>query len=576
MVFPGLVFFQDDGKGKGKGKKGDGKGFDKGFDGKGFAPQYAPPAPQNTWATPPAKAAQRGTMALKLLLPANEASCVLGKGGATIREIGQNTFTKLSLSGMSEFFPGTNLQELRIRGSSTETVLAAIMLVFTQISQSLGVISGGDTDVPAGEARVKVIIPAAAAKIVIGRAGTNIKELRAQSGMFVHIEEIMIPPGPPTDLSEQVICLSGKLDGLQAAMPLIAGHVGEVANEPWFATWCMSSNAGTFIPGLQLFQNVKGHGKGKGKADAHGMGGGAYDNGGKGSYDTGKGLYGPAAVPSFAGGKGHAPYASPPMNKARGLNVSLKLLFTADEANCIYGADGRAFTELQATTYTTMRMSDAVYPGSDLYELVISGANEEGVLAAVLQVLDRIMEYVGSVTAGEGGVESGGAALKLVIPAKAAAAVIGVGGQTVKQLRQQSGVRLSVDTNPVPCTAEMAEQAVLIMGTFSAVNLALSTVMQQVAEVSAERWFEIWATSSIAGTHIPGFQLFAKGKGKGAEGKSKDGKSKGFGKDSGFGKGDGYFRPGKGYDKGYGPGAGGWGPGKGYDNGFGAGFGYGY
>jgi len=481
------------------------------------------------------------------LLPANEASCVVGKGGATIREIGQNTFTKLSLSGISEFFPGTNLQELRIRGSSNETVLAAVMLVFAQISQSLGVITGGDMEVPVGEARVKVVIPAAAAKVVIGRAGANIKELRNQSGMFVHVEETIVPPGPPTELSEQVVCLSGRLDGLQTALPLLASYVGEASSEPWFATWCMSSNAGTFIPGLQLFKNLKG-GKGKGKSEAMGMGGfgGKSDSMGMGGgFDNGgKGLYGPAAVPNFAGGKGYAP---PPMNKARGSSISLKLLFTIAEANSIYGVDGGKFCELQASTFTSMRMSDAVYPGGDLYELCITGANEEGVLAAVLQVLDRVMEVVGSVTAGEAAVENGGAALKLVIPAKAAAAVIGVGGQTVKQLRQQSGVRLSVDTNPVPCIAEMAEQAVLVMGSFAAVNHALSAILQQVAEVSGEPWFESWAMSSNAGVEIPGFQLFAKGKGKG------DGKNKGFGKD-GMPKGDSFFGPGKGFAKGYGTG----------------------
>jgi ribosomal protein S3 len=559
-VIPGLVFFQDDGKGTGKGKKGDGKGYDKGYDSKGYASQWAPQAmPQSTWASPPKLMAQRGTMALKLLLPANEASCVLGKGGATIREIGQNTFTKLSLSGMSEFFPGTNLQELRIRGSSNDTVLAALMLVFAQISQSLGVISGGDFEVPVGEARVKVVIPAAAAKIVIGRAGANIKELRNQSGMFVHIEEVVIPPGPPTDLSEQVVCLTGNLDGLQIALPLIAGYVGEVSSEPWFATWCMSSNAGTVFPGLQLFKNVKGHGKGKGKDDAKGWGGG-FDKGGydKGGYDKGgKGLYGPAAVPNFAGGKdfGKGYKAPPTANTARGSSISVKLLFTTSEANSIFGNDGSAFVELQASTFTTMRMSEGVYPGSDLYELCKTGANEEGVLAAILQVLDKVMEIVGSVTAGETNVESGGAALKLVIPAKAAAAVIGVGGAAVKELRQQSGVRLSVDPNPVPCIPEMAEQAVLVMGSFAAVNMALSAVVQQVAEVSAEPWFESWGLASNAGTEIPGFQLFAKGKGKGA-----DGKHKGFGKDAwgkdawgkdAWGKGDSSFGPAKGYGKGY-------------------------
>jgi len=44
------------------------------------------------------------------LVPTNEASCILGKGGATVREPRMASSTKISLSGRNEYYPGTDLQ----------------------------------------------------------------------------------------------------------------------------------------------------------------------------------------------------------------------------------------------------------------------------------------------------------------------------------------------------------------------------------------------------------------------------------------------------------------------------------
>merc|ERR1711865_766730 len=184
------------------------------------------------------------------------------------------------------------------------------------------------------------------------------------------------------------------------------------------------------------------------------------------------------------------------------------------------GVDGSVIGELMANTSTNMSISEGWYPGSEscggLKELCIVAANAEILLAALLQALDRIMTVMGRVCCGESPAADGGATLKLVIPAKAAAAVIGIGGAQVKQLRQQCAVRLSVDTNYIPCAGEAAEQALLLSGGFAGVNEALQTILALVSEVSSEHWFEHWASSTNAGTHIPGLKLFSSdGKGKG-------------------------------------------------------------
>merc|ERR1719277_2067815 len=200
---------------------------------------------------------------------------------------------------------------------------------------------------------------------------------------------------------------------------------------------------------------------------------------------------------SFAGGKGKS------YPKVPGATLAVKMLLSHPEAMSVYGADGSTLAELEARTATSMRLGELPYPGSELLELCIRGASIDEVLAAFVQVLDQIMATVGAVTCGEGVVDGGGASLKLVVPAKAAAAIIGVGGQTVKQLRQQCGVRLTVDTNAIACTPEMAEQAVLVSGSFAGINTALQTILTQVSEVSGEHWFEAWSSTSNAGLEIP-------------------------------------------------------------------------
>merc|ERR1712157_638293 len=112
--------------------------------------------------------------------------------------------------------------------------------------------------------------------------------------------------------------------------------------------------------------------------------------------------------------------------------------------------------------------------------------------------------------------------MKLVMPSKGAAAIIGVGGATVKQIRQQCNVRVNVDMNTVPCSGVVFEQAVLLSGASVQIQQALPLVLEQLSQLAAEKGLNGWAAHSNAGVEIPGFTLFSpKGDGKkGGGGKS--------------------------------------------------------
>merc|ERR1719189_392728 len=97
---------------------------------------------------------------------------------------------------------------------------------------------------------------------------------------------------------------------------------------------------------------------------------------------------------------------------------------------------------------------------------------------------------------GEDNFEPGGARLKMVVPAKVAASIIGVGGASVKQICHQCAVRVQVDQIPVPCGRGMSEQAVLLSGMAGAVQNALPLVFEHIAFNTAEMELYVWVSFS--------------------------------------------------------------------------------
>jgi polyribonucleotide nucleotidyltransferase len=156
-------------------------------------------------------------MAMKLLLGSNETSAVIGQKGATSREIGEQTGCKLHFSQRNEFYPGTQLQELTIRGETADGVTTALLTAVARVVEATGKVCGMDGDIEEGNARVRVVIPNASCRALIGKGGENIKVLRSEHGIKVHIEAA-IGHG---EIAEQVVVISGSFDGVQGPCPTL-------------------------------------------------------------------------------------------------------------------------------------------------------------------------------------------------------------------------------------------------------------------------------------------------------------------------------------------------------------------
>merc|ERR1719428_2830746 len=135
-------------------------------------------------------------LTLKFLLSQAESATVIGKFGNTMKAIAQETSSKITLSGKNELYPGTMLQEMKIGGPDANSVLQAAQYAYAEIAKNFGAITAGDEAVQPGQAKMRIIVPSMVINSIIGKGGENIKQMRSELGMFLHVDETPIPPGP--------------------------------------------------------------------------------------------------------------------------------------------------------------------------------------------------------------------------------------------------------------------------------------------------------------------------------------------------------------------------------------------
>jgi len=225
-------------------------------------------------------------IALKVLLNPQEVTIALGPNGGFDQEIMQQTGAKVQFSGAQELYPGTQLQEMTVMGAP-DAVAFAVNMVLDHIAQEQGCICSGETNIPSGQSTVRVVIPIAAAKAVIGRGGENIKLLRMNTGLKVHVDEMVIGSG---ELAEQTVILQGPYAGMQAAVTNMAERVMEFIEAPWFVQWATISNAGN--PNVAISQ----------VGAKNGVAGGKGPKGGKGGFAAAGGWSAPIGAPMKGGG----------------------------------------------------------------------------------------------------------------------------------------------------------------------------------------------------------------------------------------------------------------------------------
>ncbi|CAE8704277.1 unnamed protein product, partial [Polarella glacialis] len=126
-------------------------------------------------------------------------------------------------------------------------MVGAMVLALSQVAAEETSTAPGSE---AGDVHVKVVLPVEAAQAL---EDGGLKSVELAACVRGRVIPQVLPPGPRTVSSEQVLCLSGPLAAMQAALSAIAEPVSLLADEPWFSSWADQSHCGIKVKGLDLF-----------------------------------------------------------------------------------------------------------------------------------------------------------------------------------------------------------------------------------------------------------------------------------------------------------------------------------
>lgn len=203
-----------------------------------------------------APAATGGLLACTLKFLASEAlvAAIIGKGGSVIASMRTSCKARLQFSDYGDVYPGTELRVLTASANEEENLNSIV----DQILVKLGEVAAEHNDTEnvgtEKEMTIRLLVPRSAVGSLIGKGGTNIKELRESSATKVTIQDASVM-GPGAD---QVVTVTGEPEGIKTVLQHVNSDIQSFKDEPWFPAWAtqpgtvpwnLSSITGTFTGG---------------------------------------------------------------------------------------------------------------------------------------------------------------------------------------------------------------------------------------------------------------------------------------------------------------------------------------
>jgi len=180
---------------------------------------------------------------LKFLTPEALASAIIGKSGASIADIRSKTDTRVSLTDHHEFFPGTDSRILTVQGNDDDSLIQASNMILKKVMETAEATPSDAIGSP-DDLKLNVLVPKVAVGGIIGKGGTNVKQLREKSGGKISISE----PVGYGSIAEQVVALGGSEDAIKYILAEVNKQVQDLGQEAWFQDWASSkqlSSSGT-------------------------------------------------------------------------------------------------------------------------------------------------------------------------------------------------------------------------------------------------------------------------------------------------------------------------------------------
>ncbi|KAL8426833.1 hypothetical protein ACSSS7_007989 [Eimeria intestinalis] len=179
-------------------------------------------------ATPPKRVPFQGPCYLKVLVNNLVAGAIIGKSGAVIAQIEQQTGCALKLSPANMYYPGTE-ERILIMSGEQEALNNAILVVLDKIhemqcqytpdgSRRESYDDSTSPSQPPSSVKVtlRIVVPKAAVAAIIGKGGQQIKELQSSTHARVQVsnrEEALV---------ERLVTITGSLEEARAAAVAIS------------------------------------------------------------------------------------------------------------------------------------------------------------------------------------------------------------------------------------------------------------------------------------------------------------------------------------------------------------------
>ncbi|WRT64826.1 uncharacterized protein IL334_001762 [Kwoniella shivajii] len=164
------------------------------------------PPPASVPAAPVKSEAPPQQISMRSLIVTQDASIIIGRGGAHVNEIREKSSARVTVS---ESIPGNPERILNVSGP-LDAVAKAFGLIVRRINDEPFDVAS----VPGSRAvTIKFIIPNSRMGSVIGKGGSKIKEIQEASGARLNASEAMLPGS-----TERVLSVSGVADAVHIAV----------------------------------------------------------------------------------------------------------------------------------------------------------------------------------------------------------------------------------------------------------------------------------------------------------------------------------------------------------------------
>eukprot|EP00607_Mallomonas_marina_P007992 CAMPEP_0182416566 /NCGR_PEP_ID=MMETSP1167-20130531/913_1 /TAXON_ID=2988 /ORGANISM="Mallomonas Sp, Strain CCMP3275" /LENGTH=325 /DNA_ID=CAMNT_0024589465 /DNA_START=35 /DNA_END=1012 /DNA_ORIENTATION=- len=152
-------------------------------------------------------------VALKFLVSNNLAGAVIGKAGQNVSSLQEETGARVKVSLATDLYPGTQERVILVTGAESTVIHASSLIVDRALE-----VEPARND---GSITIKILVPAPACGLLIGKGGAHIKSLSEESGARVRLspksesvytaERVMIITGVGEDCSKCISLVIGKL-----------------------------------------------------------------------------------------------------------------------------------------------------------------------------------------------------------------------------------------------------------------------------------------------------------------------------------------------------------------------------